>query len=116
MTGQTKFGFPYKGTGPIWVDVDFHAAYLLAQRRFGGDTISGRIDGFSVDDKTLKAIDNNAEHGWAATAAWRHPLTAHADLVVEGLHVDSNRPSRAYGGVAPQQSQNVFQSALRLTF
>ena len=116
MTGETKFGFPYQGNGPLWVDVDFHAAYLLAQRRVGDNTLSGRIDGFSVDDKTLKAIDNNAEHGWAATIAWRRPLTAHADLMLEGLHVDSNRPSRAYGGVAPKQSQNVLQAALRLAF
>ena len=116
MTGETRFGFKYQKTGPLWVDVDFHAAYLLAQRRFGADTLSGRIDGFGVDDKTLKAIDNNEEHGWAATAAWRHPLTSHADLLVEGLHVDSDRPSRAYGGAAPKQSQNLIQSALRLSF
>ncbi len=116
MTGNTRFGFPYQGTGPIWFDVDFHAAYLLVRRRMGADTVSGRLDGFGVDDRTLKAIDNNAEHGWAATAAWRHPLTSHADLVVEALHVDSNRPSRAYGAEAPRQSQNVVQSALRLSF
>lgn len=28
-----------------------------------------RLDQFSVSDRTFKALDNNAEHGWAATAA-----------------------------------------------
>ena len=115
MRGETLMGFRFKGVDR-WVDMGFQAAYLEVRRAYGDDALTGRLDWFETDDRTLQILDNNDETGWAATAAWRHRLAPHADLILEALHVDSDRPSRAYGGTAPQQDQTVLQSALRLTF
>jgi hypothetical protein len=114
MSGRTLMGYPY--LGERWIDVGFQSAYLEARRTYGDDALTGRLDWFETDDRTLKALDNNDERGWAATAAWRHRLTSHADVILEAQRLDSRRPSRAYGGVAPRQEQTVLQSALRLSF
>ena len=115
MNGQTLMGFRMEPLG-VWVDLDFRSAYLLAQRRIGGGTISGRIDSFSIHDRSLRQLDDNSEHGWALTGAWRHPLAPHADLVLEALHVTSHRPARVLAHEDPVQDQTVLQSALRLSF
>jgi hypothetical protein len=114
MSGETMMGYRY--VGDRWVDVGFQAAYLEVRRTYGDDAVTGRLDGFTTRDRTLKALDNNDERGWAVTAAWRHRLASHADLIMEGLHVSSDRPGRAYGGRPPKQEQTVLQSALRLSF
>lgn len=113
MTGRTLMGYR---TPQIWADVDFQSAYLLASRRLANETLTGRLDWFEVNDRTWQVIDNNDENGWAATAAWRHPLVEHADLLIEAQHIGSKRPSRALAGEAAQQEENVLQTALRLSF
>jgi hypothetical protein len=114
MSGVTLMGYRYQGQR--WIDVAFHAAYLEASRAYGDDALTGRLDWFDTRDRTLKTLDNNDETGWAATAAWRHRLAPHADLIFEAMRLNSDRPSRAYGHVAPSQNQTVLQSALRLSF
>ena len=114
MHGETYMGYRY--LGQTWVDLEFSTAYVEARRAFGEDALTGRLDWFSVDDRSLKAIDNNDEDGWAATAAWRQHLTSHADLLFEALYVTSKRPARAYAGEPAKQDQAVLQSALRLSF
>lgn len=113
LTGETLMGFR---TPAIWADVGFSAAYVLASRRIAADTVTGRLDWFEAEDRSLLVADNNDEHGWAATAAWRRPLSDHADVLVEAQHVSSERPSRALAGDDPQQDEFVLQSALRLRF
>jgi hypothetical protein len=114
MTGRTVTGF----VTPIgWrVDAGFDAAYLLVSRELGKDLVTGRIDGFQVRDHTFQALDNNDERGWAVTADYRHPITEHMAALVEVLHVQSDRPSRAYVGQAPRQAQTTLQTALKLAF
>lgn len=114
MSGETLMG--YRAPGGHWIDMGFHAAYLMASRDYGENRLSARVDWFETNDRTLRALDNNDETGWALAADWRHPLSARAALLLEALHVRSDRPGRAYGGVAPKQDQTVLQSALRLTF
>ena len=114
MNGETLMGF--REQGQIWVDVGFRAAYVLARRQVGGDAISGRLDWFRTTDRTLQAIDDNREHGWAATAAWRHRLADHLDVIVEGQHIRSKREYRLYGSVAPTQDETLLQTALRVSF
>jgi hypothetical protein len=114
MSGVTLMGYRYQGQR--WIDVAFHAAYLEASRAYGDDALTGRLDWFDTRDRTLKTLDNTDETGWAATAAWRHRLAPHADLIFEAMRLNSDRPSRAYGHVAPSQNQTVLQSALRLSF
>lgn len=87
-----------------------------AVRRISEHALTLPLEVFETNDRTLQAIDRNDETGWALTAAWRHWLSPHADLLFEGRRVSSDRPSRIYGGVAPDQGQTVLQSALRLSF
>jgi hypothetical protein len=114
MNGETLMGF--REQGQIWVDVGYRAAYVLARRRLGGDAVSGRLDWFETTDRTLQAIDDNTEDGWAATAAWRHHLADHLDLVLEGQHIRSTRAYRRYGGERPSQNETLLQTAIRLNF
>lgn len=116
MNGETLMGYPYQGKGPIWINVGYRAAYVLARRGLGADALTARLDGFETTDRTLKAIDDNSEHGWAATLAWRHRLIDHFDLIVEGQHIRSSRAYRTYAGEPPRRSETVLQSALRASF
>jgi len=113
MSGRTLMGFR---TPEVWADVDFRGAYLLGSRQVANEMLTGRLDWFDVTDRTWQTLDNNDEEGWAATAAWRHPIVEHADLLVEAQHIDSKRPSRALAGDAARQDENVLQTALRLSF
>jgi hypothetical protein len=114
MTGRTVAGF----LTPVgWrVDASFDAAYVLVSRQVGHDLVTARLDAFDVRDHTFQAIDNNDERGWAIAADYRRPLGRHLIWLVEALHVDSNRPARAYVGENPYQAQTLVQTALRLAF
>jgi hypothetical protein len=114
MNGETIMG--YAMPGGRWFDMGFQSAYVLAARQFGDDTVSGRIDAFRTKDRTFRAIDDNQENGWAATASWRHRLAPHADLILEAQHVDSKRNARRLVGEDPKQTQTVLQSAIRFSF
>jgi hypothetical protein len=114
VNGETLMG--YRMPGGIWIDMGFHAAYVLAQREVGEDMLSGRIDWFETNDRTYREIDNNDEQGWAFTAAWRRTLSKHAAVIMEAQHVTSERPSRVLAGDAARQGETVLQTALRLSF
>lgn len=106
---DTPFGIP--------VDVDFAAAYLLVGRELGRGKLSVRGDWFETHDNSFVATDDNNEHGWAGTLAYKHPVASFADLIVELLHVDSTRPMRlANAGLPPTQNQTQLQTALRVGF
>ena len=114
MTGRTVTGFK---TAHGWrVDANFDAAYVLVSRQVGHDLATARVDVFDVRDNTFQALDNNDERGWALTADWKHPIGPHLALMLEALHVDSNRPARAYLLQAPRQAQTTLQTALKLSF
>jgi hypothetical protein len=117
LAGRTWMGY---ATPKTWIDVSFRAAYLMATQELGGGdkstAVSLRLDAFDTHDHTWQAIDDNAEHGWAATAGLRRPLTPWADLFLEAQHVQSTRPSRALAGEAPRQTQTLLQTAVRLHF
>lgn len=116
MTGRTAEGFVTRW-GRL-VDMDFRAAYLLATRTVGANAFTARVDLFDThdNDSSTQVLGDTSERGWAVTGAWRRPLTRHLDLRVEGLHIDSNRPSRELAAEEPRQTQTVLQSSLRLSF
>ncbi len=115
LTGRTKMGFPVGADG-LFADVSFHAAYGLVSHDIGKATLTARVDAFDAVDHSLLDLDNNDEHGWALTGAYRLELSKHADLRFEALKVWSSRPSRVTAGEAPRQAQTVLQSSLRLSF
>lgn len=117
MKGETLMGFRFQGRGPIWVDVGYRSAYVLARRELAeADVLSARLDVFETSDRSTLPPDNNDEDGWAATLAWRHRLTDHLDVIVEGQHVRSDRAYRLYAGEDPDRSETVLQTALRVSF
>ena len=67
-------------------------------------------------DNAAYAYGRNGEEGWALTGAYRYTLNPHVELVLEAVHVESDRPSRRRVYIAAQQAQTTLQSSLRLTF
>jgi hypothetical protein len=115
MWGSTLVGpdTPYGIPG----DIDFTTAYLLVGRDLAGGKLTLRGDWFETKDNSFVSSNNNNEDGWAAMAAYKHPIASFATGIVELLHVESDRPARLlYGGVAAQQSQTMLQASLRLGF
>jgi len=112
VEGDTRIGS--KDSPLVWTS--FKSAYLLGSRDLGADTLTARADLFETKDEAPQPPAPLGERGWAITGAWRHPLTRQLDLRLEAVHIESDRPSRVVAGEAPDQSQNLFQSSLRLTF
>lgn len=114
VTGRTLEGYPTP-VG-VWIDVSFRSAYLLASRSYGKGAFAGRVEYFETIDHTFQMRDDNNEHGWALTGAYRYELTPNATLKLEAQHIASNRLARTYHGDAPHQDQTVLQSSLKLHF
>jgi hypothetical protein len=114
MQGETLMG--KSNAYGVWTDVGFQAAYVSVTRDLGPGSLTGRLDQFSTTDRTNKAVDNNAEHGWAALVAYRWDVRPDVHLVFEGLRIDSDRPERVRLGETPRQTQTVVQTALRYLF
>lgn len=114
MRGETQMG--YREGPQLWVDVGYRAAYVMGQKTLGPDTLSGRLDWFATTDRTIQALDDNVEDGWAGTLAWRHHLADHLDLMLEAQKVHSSRNARPLAGERPHQNQTGLQAALRVSF
>jgi hypothetical protein len=114
LTGTTVMGYPTPAGR--FVDTDFRTAYLLGAREVGKSALTGRLDLFDTHDNSGLVLGDTSEHGWAVTAAWRCPLNRWTDARIETLYIDSTRPSRVLAAEAPQQSQTVVQSGLRVSF
>ncbi|MGQ0558050.1 MAG: hypothetical protein ACT4OE_00430 [Sphingosinicella sp.] len=112
LIGDTRMGFALNGVD--WVETDFRSAYVRLTHDAGPVTFSGRLDLFDTDESGRRMDPAESEQGWALAAAAEIPLTPQLSLLVEGLHIDSERGSRARIGLAPEQSQTVVQAALRL--
>jgi hypothetical protein len=115
---QVIWGNTLVGPDTPWgipVDVDFTAAYLLLTRQAGPGKLSLRGDWFETHDNSFVAGDNNNEDDWSAVLAYKAPVHEHADVLVELIHVNSDRPARLLnGGIDPEQAQTMLQTSLRL--
>ena len=114
MQGETSMGKPLGGLDPA--DVGFQSAFVLVAQALGEGAITTRLEQFSVDDRTFKARDNNAEHGWSATLAWTRPVRDRLELVIEGVFVSSDRPDRTRLGEDRRQDNVRLTGALRASF
>ena len=86
--------------------------HALAISGFG---VGGYTYDAKTNDNSFATSDNNNEDGWAATLAYTRPLFDHADMFVEVLHIDSERPARLLNaGVDPDQDQTMVQTSIRL--
>ncbi len=114
MQGETLMGFA--NANGVWIDVGFQSVYGSVTRAVGPGSVTLRLDQFSTTDRTNKAVDNNAEHGWSGLAAYRWDLRTDLHLVFEAMHIFSDRPERVRLGETPRQDQTVVQTALRYLF
>jgi hypothetical protein len=114
MDGQTVWG--YLTPMGYWTDVDFASGYVMLAHDFGRHSLAGRLEFFEVSDRSFSAWDNNDEDGWAATAAYGLDITPRLGLMIEGLHIESQRPARVDQGVDPDQEQTSLQTSLRYSF
>jgi len=113
LTGTTAMGF--EENGRRWIETRFRAAYLRATHRIGRAALSGRLDLFDTRQSGSQVGPDDSEEGWSLTAALAWRLSGQADLILEGLHVDSDRGARARLGLAPEQAQDIVQAAMRIT-
>jgi hypothetical protein len=112
LAGRTSMGFAR--AGKAWVDTRFRSAFALVTRTIGQGSVSGRIDAFGTSNMGSVIGTEDNEHGWAATLAARRSFGAHATLLAEALHIESDRDSRLRIGLKPLQNQTLLQLALRL--
>jgi hypothetical protein len=112
MRGRTEMGYP--SDGRIWVDTRFRAFYLLVTRRIGESSVSGRVEAFGTDNHGSELVQDDDEHGLVATIAGRHPLNAHATMLIELEHIRSRRNARARLANDAREHQTVAQLALRI--
>ncbi len=113
LTGTTEMGIPEPGG--YWVETRFRAAYLRVTHRIGRAALSGRVDLFDTRQSGSQVGADDSEDGMALTAAVAWHLSDQAELILEGLHVDSERGARARLGIAPGQNQEIIQAAMRVT-
>lgn len=102
--------------GGFRASVDYASAYGSVSRDVGPGAITARIDYFEATDLISRAFDNNDEQGWAGTLAYRWDYRPGADITVEALTIDSDRPSRLRLSVSPDQTDVQMQMALRNRF
>lgn len=101
---------------PPIVDVKYAAAYALINHSWHDHSLTARADWFETTDQTFVALDNNNEHGWAATAAYGYEINEHNRVMAEIMRIDSTRPARVEAGLAPRQRQFIFQLNWRVGF
>jgi hypothetical protein len=112
LLAQGVDGSTRMGPGPA-VDVSFRAAYALAGVSAGRHRLALRGDVFeTVDEKG----GEYSEHGWALTACWTVTATEKVRLVLEGLRVDSTRPTRYDLGLPARAVETLWQAALRIRY
>ncbi|MEN1727552.1 MAG: hypothetical protein AAGJ52_03840 [Pseudomonadota bacterium] len=95
--GKTKMNFP----GSPWVDVDFHAAYLMASVVTDQGRWSLRHDRFGAADRIGRAswgIYDDGGQAW--TLAWVQTLAERHRVGAELLWLDSTRPVSLQSGGA----------------
>ena len=112
LTGTTEMG--YVDNGAIWVDTRFRSAFLRLTHETGPVALSGRVDLFDTRQRGSWLTAEDDEEGWALTgaAAWR--LSSTFELLLEWLHVESDREARQRVGETPEQQQDIVQAALRI--
>jgi len=114
MKGVTRMG--YAMPAGRWVNVDFESAYGLVSQSFGANAVTGRLDYFRNSDQAAALYGNLDEHGWAGTVDYRRTFSPHAQLFLEAMHIDSDRPERTLAGDAARQRETLVQALARFSF
>jgi hypothetical protein len=114
MTGSTLMGQD-PGEDDVWVDTRFRSAFLRLTQELGPLALSGRLDLFGTRQRGEYVHAEDGEDGWSLTGAADWHLTDQAQLILEWLHVESDRAARLRVGVPARQDQDVVQASMRLS-
>jgi hypothetical protein len=114
LTGSTRMGQD-PGEDEFWVDTRFRAAFVRLTHEIGPVALSGRLDLFETRQRGEYVHADDDEDGWSLTGAVDWRLTDQAQVIVEGLHVESDRAARTRLGLAPRQNQDIVQASMRIT-
>jgi hypothetical protein len=115
LSGSTHMGRDEDEEDKYWVETRFRAAYLRLTQEIGRVALSGRVDLFDTSQHGEYVGADDDEQGWSLTGAADWHLTRQAQLVLEWLHVDSDRAARLRLGLPSRQDQDVVQAAMRLS-
>jgi hypothetical protein len=114
MVGDTTMGTPSPGTSIV--DTGFASAFVLVSQRWGRHRVSARAEYFETTDRDRTAVDNNAEHGTALTAAYIFRPAQFHRLTFELTQVVSYRPERAHLNLAIKARETQAQMSYRVFF
>lgn len=96
FTGQAMFGETEMGPR-IWVnntraiDNEYGSIFVMGSwRPSDEDVVSGRIETFSVTDRTTQQ-DFSDETGWTVTTAWRRSLSDYVEIGAELVYLNHDR-------------------------
>lgn len=113
LVGTTEMGD--EENERYWIETRFRSAFLRLTHQIGPVALSGRYDLFDTRQRGSEVGSDDSEEGWALTAALDWHLSDQAQIILEGLHVESERGARARLGLAPDQAQDVVQASMRLS-
>lgn len=114
MKGNTKMGPWVDGLRPA--DADFQSFFLMISHPIGVHRFSARFDDFSVSDNSFVQIDNNNENGHSWMLAYAADPFENQQLILELLHIRSERFARSELGLAPKSNETQLQASYRITF
>ena len=115
MLGNTKMGGIWR-YGQRYVDVDYHAGFVLLTKKLDRFRVSARYDWFGTDDNSFEEFDDNNENGTALTAAISANVFKKDVLLLEYLHISSERGARETIGFSSDQKNDIFQISFRKHF
>lgn len=113
LTGTTAMGPEVDDR--YWVETRFRSAYARLTHEVGRVALSGRLDLFDTRETGVEMDPGEGEEGWALTGAVDWHVSDQVELLVEALHIDSDRRVRARLGASPSQEEDIIQAAFRLT-
>lgn len=110
LDGTTQMG-PVVGAAHV-ADAAFRSYFVLLTKALGRHRFSARYDDFEVVDRDGVPLDDNGEDGRGLTLAYGYSHSERWSLAFEWLAVESERPARAYLGVAPHVDERTAQLRL----
>lgn len=91
LASELMRGSTTMGRGPIFVDADFFAWYLLVSGKHGRNRLSARFELFDTEERDFSAAERNEESGRAWTLTWMFDVSAPVRLAAELTQVVGER-------------------------
>lgn len=111
MKGRTEMGL-----FDVYVEADFHAAYLLLSDKRDRNRWTARFDLFGTDELDFTEGESNDESGRSWTLTWMFDLTPNIRTAVEFTQVTGDRPAAQQYGFDPDTTGHAFTAEVRYRF